>query len=256
MKSLILIESKTARQECINKTSILDMMKPPVPVLTKDGRSTIKQVAGWYDVSDDVIKKVLTRNSEEFSVDGIKIINSITLHNLDLCEGQKVPSKTRSITLLPKQAILRIGMLLTESSVATKVRDLLIAGEHQLSFHQKTKAMREMESWQIEREAGKRIRRMTTDAIQRNVPKSDEWAYKNLTDLAYKAVFGKNAKTLRVERGAKNNDHLRDGFNETELIAVQNADFVIAGLAEAGLTYQDIKARIQNRDFWPKATAI
>ncbi len=255
MKSTILIESKTARQEYISKASILDLMKPAVPVLTKDGHSTIKQVAGWYRVSADTVKKILSRNKEEFSVDNIKTISRTDIQKIDFCEGQNVPSKVRVMTLLPKQAILRIGMLLTESSVATKVRDLLIAGEQQLSFQQKTRTMRQAEKWQIEREASKKIRHMTTDAIKGSDP-SNKWVYKNYTNLIYKTIFGKDAKQLKGERGAKSNDNLRDGFTGEELIAIQSAEFTVAGLVEAGLTYHEIKVRIQNRDFFPKATAI
>jgi len=258
MKSIILIESKTARQEYIGKASILNTIKPPVPVLTTDGRSTIKQVAEWYGVGEETVKKILQRNRVEFSIDGIKIITAKEYKNLEFIGGQSAPLKIprNSITLLPKQAILRIGMLLTDSQRATKVRDLLIAGEKQLTYRQKTKAVREAESWKIEREASKKVRRMTTDAIKNNLPEEDKWAFKNFTNLVYLAVFGKIAKKLREERGAKTNDNLRDGFTETELSAIQNAEFVIAGLVEAGLTYHDVKKRIQKRDFWPKAKAM
>lgn len=257
MKSIILIESKTARQEYIGKASILDMIKPSVPVLTTDGRSTIKQVADWYGVGETTVKSILQRNQEEFCVDGIQVYNSKDLQKLGICETQVASVKmARKVTLLPKQAVLRIGMLLTDSQRATKVRDLLIAGEKQLSYRQKTKTVREAESWQIEREASKKVRRMTTDAIKNNVSEEDKWAFKNFTNLVYLAVFGKIAKKIREERGAKTNDNLRDGFTETELSAIQNAEFVIAGLVEAGLTYHDVKKRIQNRDFCPKAKAV
>jgi len=257
MNQFVLIESKTARQEYVNKTSILDMLKPPVPVLTKDNRSTIKQVAEFYKVSDEAIKKTLQRNQEEFSVDGIIIVSSKDFKRLELCEGQLVPHKmARNVTLLPKQAILRVGMLLTESARATQVRDLLIAGERQLSYRQKTRAVREAEKWQVQREAGKIVRRMTTDAIKNNIPETDRWAFKNYTNLVYKAIFGKNAKQLKTERGAKSNDSLRDGFTEVELEAILRAEFFVAGLTNAGLTYHEIKNRIQKRDFWPTAKAI
>lgn len=260
MNQLIFIESKTARQEQICKTSILDMMKPPVPMLTKDGRSTIKLVTGWYEVNEATIKSILQRNEEEFSVDGIEVIRGKAIKALEIIECQDASNPrgqmqdasnlkySPSITLLPKQAILRIGMLLTESQRATQVRDLLIAGEKQLSYRKKTKAMREAEKWQAQREGGKIVRRMTMDAIKANIPPTDNWAFKNYTNLTYKSVFGKNAKQLKVERGAKDNDVLRDGFTEAELELTQRAEFMVAGLVVAGLGYHDVKNRIQELD--------
>ena len=247
MNQIILIESKAARQEYMSKTSILDMMKPPVPVLTKDGRSTINQISEWYGVTKNAIDIILNRNKNEFSVDGIEVISAKKYKNMEFieCQTDTLKLPRNSITLLPKQAILRIGMLLTESPKATQVRDLLIAGEQQLSYRKKTRAIREAEKWQAQREGGKIVRRMTMDAIKSNIPETDKWAFKNFTNLAYKSVFGKNAKQLKVERGAKDNDKLRDGLTEIELELTQRAEFVVAGLVVAGLGYREVKKRIQ-----------
>lgn len=56
--------------------------------------------------------------------------------------------------------------------------------------------------------AGKIDRKRMTTAIGNYVPesKNKKFAYPRYTNLAYKALFGKDAKTMRNERGFTKND--------------------------------------------------
>jgi len=232
------------------------MLGKPVPVLTKDGRSTNKQVAGFYEVHLDAIKSILRRNKEEFSVDGIAVIPARDYKKLEFIEGQldtlKLPRN--SITLLPKQAILRIGMLLTESKLATKLRDILVKGEQEMTYKQKTRAVREAEKWEAQREAGKLVRKSFADIIQLYIPESPgkKWKYKQFTELIYKNLFGQVAKALHLSRGASDNDSLRDGFSADELKAVERAETSVSGLIMSGDSYKVIKEKIKFVNFWIK----
>ncbi|OPX87001.1 MAG: hypothetical protein A4E53_02656 [Pelotomaculum sp. PtaB.Bin104] len=252
----ILVESKTARQQMIQKISVLDMLGKPVPVLTKDGRSTIKQIAEFYEVHLDAIVSILRRNKDEFSVDGITVISAKEYKKLDIidCQVDSLKLPRNSITLLPKQAILRIGMLLTESKLATKLRDTLVKGEQEMTYKQKTRAIREAEKWEAQREAGKMVRKSFADTIELYIPESPnkKWKYKQFTDLIYKNLFGQVAKELRLSRGASDNDSLRDGFSVDELNAVGRAETFVSGLIMSGDSYDTIKTKIKFVNFWAK----
>ena len=72
---------------------------------------------------------------------------------------------------------------------------------------------------QVLRQELKPIRRELTDVIQDD-PNSNDWSYKLYTDLAYKAVIGKNAAQIRKERGAKPKAVAVDYMNAAELAQI------------------------------------
>jgi hypothetical protein len=92
--------------------------------------ATTKQVAEFYGVDDNAIKKVVSRNYDELVQDGYKVFTSKELKNLygDKKSLNKIINKqgyylieTNEGTmkmgnanqgLFPKRAILRVGMLL------------------------------------------------------------------------------------------------------------------------------------------------
>lgn len=248
MKDLILVESKTARQQMIGKCSVLDKVKV-LPYLTKDMRSTIKQVAEYYDVNEKTIKRIMAKNKTEFSEDGIKIVNNSEASGLFVGD-MDVPSKTRRLTLLPKRATLRIGMLLTESPVASLVRNYLLNLEEISSTEQK--------EWSLERELSKAKRRTMTDAIRDYIADSPNkhWKYKHFTDLVYKKALGASAKELRFERCAKDNDLLRDKLSRHELEAIEKAEVFVAGMVMAGYTYDEIKTKINRVSLMTTGNAV
>lgn len=239
MKDLILVESKTARQQFISKCSILDKIKV-LPYLTKDARSTIQQAAAYYEVPDKTIDTVLTRNRGEFNDDGIKVIRGPELKTIfcDLHDEGYKTSKVRKLTLLPKRAILRIGMLLTESPVAKTVRNYLLNLEVVSTTGQK--------EWSLQRELGKARRRAMTDTIRDYIAETPNkhWKYKHFTDLVYRKAFGKSAKELRLEMCAKDNDQLRDRLTKEELDILEKAEVFVAGMIMAGFQYAEIKEKI------------
>ena len=246
MNDLVLVESKTARQQLIGKCSVLDKVKM-LPYLTRDMKSTVQQVASYYEVPGDTIQSIIKRNRDEFKEDGILVIKGEELKKL-FCdvqsghnknrEGHGVPSKTRKLTLLPKRAILRVGMLLTDSDIASTVRNYLLNLEEIADAGQK--------DWSLQRELGKLRRRTMTDAIRDYIADTPNkhWKYKHFTDLVYKTALGISAKELRFERCARDNDQLRDKISKQELEAVEKAEVFVAGMIMAGYQYAEIKQKI------------
>ena len=122
----ILVESKTFRDEYVEKFDVLDKIKV-IPYLTDDLVVSVSQVAEFYEVSPKAISTVIDRNRSELEDDGIVVLKGEELRkfkeNLTLLHGEDelIDKRTPSLTLLTKRAMLRIGMLLTTSDVAKKL---------------------------------------------------------------------------------------------------------------------------------------
>ena len=65
--------------------------------------------------------------------------------------------------------------------------------------------------------------------------------YKNYTDLAYKKVFGMNAKQMRIDRGLEKGDSLRDYLSVLELKKLKGAENAIKGFLDMGYSYDEVK---------------
>jgi hypothetical protein len=141
MNNLALCESQSLREEQIEGVShdkaleTLNKAKALVMAVHHGtGVATTEQVAEYYDVSAETIKKILQRHRDELVQDGLRIVQGKTLkehkYTLSLCDN-----KARSTIWTPRST-LRCGMLLRDSEVAKQVRTVLldIAGQKE-SIH-------------------------------------------------------------------------------------------------------------------------
>ena len=253
-KSMAFTESKSLRNETIENTrcDFLDKFKV-IPYLTDDMVVSVNQVANYYDVSKKTIETVILRNREEFEDDGMVVLKGEEFKDFisKICdlqtEGDKIydkdaiTPKTRSLTIIPKRSLLRVGMILTNNFMATKVRNYL------LNIEEKTEIDRK--SWAVQREVGIVERKRMTSAISRYIPESKhkKFAYPNYTNMIYKIIFGCDAKTLREERNVKTNDALRDSFTESELKKVEEVETIVTGLISMDFTYKQIEQMLKER---------
>lgn len=135
MNDLVLIESRALRDQNINRIEVLDKIKT-IYYMSKDHKVTISQIAEYYEVPKGTLDALLSRHKEEFVNDGNIILKGSELKKFkasikDSCIGQ-VTSEIRfasSLSLYTRRAMLRIGMLLTQSDIAKQVRDYLLDGE-------------------------------------------------------------------------------------------------------------------------------
>lgn len=242
------VESETIRNETLDNVSydFLDKLKV-IPYLTTDMIITLDQASTYYDVSVDAIRTIVKRNRNEFENDGMIVLSGENLKDFiaKVCVGQdephKISPKTRALTLITKRSLLRIGMLLTNSDLATKIRNYL------LNIEEKTEIDRK--SWAIQREVGIIERKRMTSAISKYILDSEhkKFAYPNYTNMIYKNLFGCDAKTLRNERNVKTNDALRDSFSEAELKKVEEVETIITGLISMNFTYKQIDQMLKER---------
>lgn len=138
------VDNRKMREEYVGRVEVLDKVKQ-LFLIPEMECMTISQVAEYYEVEIDTIKKVYQRSEEEFVEDGVI---KMSLHNIKSLIGTKCPYlKTAQqrglftinvtdeytisipnvgIRVFPKRAILRMGMLLRDSRIAKEVRTQLL----------------------------------------------------------------------------------------------------------------------------------
>lgn len=245
---LIYTESRTARDEAINISDVdfLDKIKA-IKYLTDDMVLSIDQIAQYYEASIDSVRTIIKRNREEFEDDGMVVLSGKELKdfkdkiNASSIEPSPISNTVNSLTLLTKSSLLRIGLIMTNNLMATKIRNYLIQCERKLSEQEK--------AWVIQREVGIIERKRMTSAISKYIPsgKHKQFAYPNYTNMLYKTLFNCDAKTLREQRKVKTNDALRDNFTENELALIEEGETIITALIALGFTYKQTEEHLKSK---------
>ena len=122
---LNLVNSKEDRNYVMGKENegsinLLDMLKKYGEVADY---MTEPMVADFYKVSNKCLNQIGNRNAEELSNYGYRVVKGEELKNLRTTScSLQISNKTRAIRLYPIKAVILIGMMLTESEVAEKLR--------------------------------------------------------------------------------------------------------------------------------------
>lgn len=240
---LILIESKTMRDEYVFKDNVMDKVKI-VPLIPATAEVTIEMAANYYEVEIETIRTIIKRHRSEFNEYGeTKILKGKSLAEFKtMVQGELELGNTPSLTLINRRGLLRLGMLLTQSEVAKSIRNYLLNVEEL--------APDEVRQWAVEREISKRERRLLTDSIQEFYvalsDKDDQFKYAKFTNLVYKTLWDTDATHLKEIYGTEKNELLRDAFSTDDLKKVVKVERSIAGMLNLDFDYNDIKERLLN----------
>ncbi|WP_392534315.1 hypothetical protein [Nostoc sp. C117] len=127
----IFVESKTARDSQLLATSnsdaenILNKVKQIFfAVWEGSGWLTLKQVAEFYEVSEETIDANFKRHRDEFEADGIRLLRGQALNDARCI--MHLASKTSSVNLFPPRAVMRMGFILRDSEIAKQVRNIAL----------------------------------------------------------------------------------------------------------------------------------
>ncbi|QSM90489.1 phage antirepressor KilAC domain-containing protein [Mycobacteroides abscessus subsp. bolletii] len=126
---LTLASARADRDALADRTDALDKVGV-LRMLPDDMNVTTEMVAEFYEVPTKTIQAVVMRNREELDDDGIRVVSRTEFLETFNMQVSNLDPKARSITLYPRRAVLRVGMLLRDSPVARKVRDHLLDSEH------------------------------------------------------------------------------------------------------------------------------
>ena len=137
MKELEIIENKTTREKLLNRIEILDKVKKVI-LLPYGDSMTRKQVAEYYEVPEDTIKKLATRHIDELTLNGmVKLENESLKEFKSHFDGEtlsltKLNKANRVLNIFTRRAILNVGMLLTTGEIAhqgrTRLREMAEKG--------------------------------------------------------------------------------------------------------------------------------
>lgn len=145
-----LLENKELREQMVRRIEVLEKVKKLLLIPQTDF-ATVKQVAEYYEVSEETIKAVMSRHRDELLKDGMKLKSYKDFLNVQDATLEKSKGKTtflyndglimevpnRGIKVFPRRAILRIGMLLRDSEIAKEVRTQLLNIEEKASDPEK-----------------------------------------------------------------------------------------------------------------------
>ena len=140
-KELDLIENKELREECINRVEALEKVKQ---LLLIDGTdvATVSQVADFYEVGLEAIQSLYKDYKTELDSDGVvlktkgeiltvlkgQLKNMVGKSIVTTENGSEIVIPNRGLKVFSRRAILRVGMLLRDSTVAKEVRTQLLMG--------------------------------------------------------------------------------------------------------------------------------
>lgn len=156
-----IISDRSMRDKCVGRYDVLEKVKKLL-LLPGTDLMSIDQVADYYEVSSQGIKNLYSQNREEIDGDGTKILprdfyngsneksTSVDIKQTSITytfeDGQIVTINNRGLKAFSKRAVLRIGMLLQQSSVARDVRDQLLNIEEKSSDEVKVQDINEEQS--------------------------------------------------------------------------------------------------------------
>ena len=202
-------------------------------------RFTKKMVADFYEIEERTIERYLEKHSDELSANGYILCKVKHLKELKLQFAPviNVGSKTTQLGLFNFRSFLDMGMLLTESEKAKKVRSLILdfvittinektgGGTKYINrrdVHYLPAAITE-----------ENYRKNLTSAINQYVDGHPTYKYPQITDFIYKAVFKENAKEYREVLKLDSKDNVRHTlYSEVLLVISSFENGVGAALSE------------------------
>ena len=136
----VLVESKTARDETLSITSserieyVFKKVKALV-LLPNNTYVTTEMASSYYEVGLEAINSLIKDHREELLIDGLKVLTGNELKSFkDFCQ---IKSRAKAITVIPRRAMLRIGMLLRDSKIAQEIRTYLLNVEENTDLNNK-----------------------------------------------------------------------------------------------------------------------
>ncbi|MFF4686579.1 restriction endonuclease [Streptomyces sp. NPDC001307] len=122
-----LLESKTLRGSVLDRTDVLDRVKA-LSLLPDGMHVTTAMVAAYFNVGLKAVESVVVDHREELEASGYRVLAGTELTSFKEVCG--IRSRSRSLALYPRRAVLNVAMLLRDSEVARQVRVYLLDMEY------------------------------------------------------------------------------------------------------------------------------
>lgn len=191
-------------------------------------RYTKKMVADFYGVEERTIERYLETYSDELKHNGYILCKGKLLKEFKLCFAPviNIGSKTTQLGLFNFRSFLNIGMLLTDSEQAKKMRsfilDIVIA-----TINSKTGGGTKFINHRDINYLPAAIQednyhRVLTSSVKNYVSGHKTYKYAQVTDLIYKAIFKENAKEYKEILKLDTKDNVRHTLYSEVLLVLSS----------------------------------
>jgi restriction system protein len=122
-----LLESKSLRDSVLERTDVLDRVKA-LSLLPDGMHVTTAMAAAYFEVGLTAITSLVHDHRQELEASGYRVLTGTELTSFKEVSG--VQSRSRSLALFSRRAVLNVAMLLRDSEVARQVRVYLLDMEY------------------------------------------------------------------------------------------------------------------------------
>ncbi|MEU5087098.1 restriction endonuclease [Streptomyces sp. NPDC021356] len=122
-----LLESRSLRHSVMDRTDVLDRVKA-LSLLPDGMHVTTAMVATYFEVSRKAIESLVLDHRTELVANGYRVLSGTELTSFKEVSG--IQSRSRSLALYPRRAVLNVAMLLRDSEVARQARVYLLDMEY------------------------------------------------------------------------------------------------------------------------------
>ncbi|MGI5427097.1 restriction endonuclease [Streptomyces sp. CA-179760] len=127
INEMALLESRTLRGSVLDRTDVLDRVKT-LSLLPDGMHVTTAMVAAYFEVGLEAVKSLVKDHRTELEASGYRLLTGEELRSFKNLSG--IQSRTRSLALFSRRAVLNTAMLLRDSEVARQVRVYLLDMEY------------------------------------------------------------------------------------------------------------------------------
>ncbi|NUQ98500.1 MAG: restriction endonuclease [Streptomyces sp.] len=122
-----LLESKSLRDSVLERTDVLDRVKA-LSLLPDGMHVTTAMVAAYFQVRVKAVRSLVIDHRAELEANGYHVLTGSELSAFKALSG--IQSRTASLALFSRRAVLNVAMLLRDSEVARQVRVYLLDMEY------------------------------------------------------------------------------------------------------------------------------
>ncbi|MFF7641655.1 restriction endonuclease [Streptomyces canus] len=122
-----LLESKSLRDGVLERTDVLGRVKA-LSLLPDGMHVTTAMVAAYFEVGLEAVKSLVKDHRTELETNGYRSLTGEELRSFKNLSG--IQSRTASLALFSRRAVLNVAMLLRDSEVARQVRVYLLDTEY------------------------------------------------------------------------------------------------------------------------------
>jgi len=240
-----MLENKGLREKLIDRLDVLEKVKTLL-LIPELEMMTMKQVADYFEVDPKTIGRCWNRNRSEIEADGAKSFTGKGLllrHDVAVVEKQKgcyvfedgcgnrFEVSNAPTTFFSKRAILRIGMLLRDSTVAQEVRTQLLNIFEQSDTNQR----------QAHVDKEKQLLYAVIDADEDGIRAVALGEYRDYMRRNQRALETQNEELSRQNKrlDAENDAYARDVMLWSDRAILQKLMCIYSGKTYWGTTFQE-----------------